>query len=108
MAVWLKRWVYEERLGEPELPVRRRAGEGGVLSTGYRYLLEGCRQDSQDSSCRGTVIHQGVTHTREKMGYSDWVLCKKIHHEGDQILVWVTYEISILGNTQTLAGLDPE
>lgn len=32
----------------------------------------------------------------------------KNHHEGDQKLVWVTYEISILGNTQILTGLDPE
>lgn len=40
MAVWLQHCMGEERLGELELPVRRREGEGGVLSTGCRYFLE--------------------------------------------------------------------
>lgn len=30
--MWLENCMYEERLGEPELPVRRREGEGGFLA----------------------------------------------------------------------------
>lgn len=70
------------------------SGEGRVkrvLSTAYRYFLERCRKDGHRLLLQMNCdTSRGNT---KKMENSDWVLCKKNHHEGDQKLVWVTYEI---------------